>query len=113
MANQLYEFTMKVWRGDGCDLPDDVDGAYVPAYVGAPDFEAAVKKGVATIADMCYVFDDIQGKVREIPVTSWREYVAKVWPDLAGHFPSQENLPSLVEKGTVFFGPFAGFKRSS
>jgi hypothetical protein len=109
MANQLYEFRMKVLRGEGCDLPESMKGAYVPCYVAAHDFQAAVKKGVAAITGMHYVFKDIEGQVREIPFASWSEYIAKVWPEFGGHFPSQEELPSLVEKGVVFFGPFAGF----
>ncbi len=109
MPNQLYEFRMKVLRGDGCDLPENMKGAYVPCYVAASDFQAAVKNGVAAITSMHYVFKDIQGQVREIPLASWSEYIAKVWPEFAGHFPKQEELPSLVEKGVVFFGPFAGF----
>lgn len=112
MTHRLYEFTMKVFRGDGCDLPDDLEGAYVVSYVGAPDFEAALRKGVTVITGMHYVFNDIQGKVREIPVSSWEEYVAKVWPDFADHLPTQGELPSLVENGAVFFGPFSGFKHS-
>jgi len=34
----------------------------------------------------------------------------QVWPEFASDLPSQEQLPSLVEKGAVFFGPFGGFK---
>ena len=37
------------------------------------------------------------------------EYIGKVWPEFADHFPKQEELPSLVEKGVVFFGPFTGW----
>jgi len=109
MANQLYEFTIKVTRGDGCDLPKNMAGAYVPCYVGAPNFQVAVQRGVAAITGLHYLFQDIQGQVREIPFASWTEYIAKVWPDFPDHFPSQGELPSLVERGTVFFGPFAGF----
>jgi hypothetical protein len=112
VANQLYEFTMRVLRGDGCDLPDDMEGAYVPSYVGASDYQAAVIKAVTAITRMHYRFDATQGKVREIPLASWDEYVAKVWPDFANRLPTGTELPSLVESGTVFFGPFAGFKRS-
>jgi hypothetical protein len=110
VANQLYEFTMKVTRGEGCDLPEGIQGALVPTYVGASDFQSAVKKGVAEIRGRHFVFDDIQGQVREIPIHRWEEYVAQVWPEFASALPSKEQLPSLVENGLVFFGPFGGFK---
>lgn len=87
-----------------------MQGAYVPCYVGASDYQAALKKGVAAIAGMHYVFDDIRGDVREIPVTAWADYVAKAWSEFAGQLPTQEQLPSLVEQGVVFFGPFAAFQ---
>ena len=113
MSNNLYEFTMKVMRADGCDLPAEMDGAYVPTYVGAPDYKEALSRGVKAISRMHYKFKDIKGKVREIPLVSWGEYVTKVWPDFASHLPSGSELPSLVESGAVFFGPFAGFERST
>ena len=109
MGNQLYEFTMKVLRGAGCDLPKGMTGAYVPTYAAAPDYQAALRKGVAAITGMGYVFSDLQGEVREIPVASWSDYVPKVWPEFVGELPSSENLPRLIEEGAIFFGPFAGF----
>lgn len=110
MSNQLYEFTMKVLRGDGCELPESMRGAFVPCYASAPDYQAALKKGVVAIAELNYVFDDIKGEVREIPVAAWSGYVAKVWPEFLDRFPTQEQLPSMVEQGVVFFGPFAAFQ---
>jgi hypothetical protein len=62
---------------------------------------------------MHYVFKDIEGNVREIPLASWGDYVAKVWPDSASHLPSESELPSIVDSGAEFFGPFAGFARSA
>jgi hypothetical protein len=110
MSNHLYEFTMKVFRGHGCDLPEGLAGAYVPSYVGAPDYQSALRKGVAEIKGMHYNFDGIEGQVRELPLPSWDEYISKAWPEFADRFPSASELPSLVEKGVVFFGPFAGFE---
>ncbi|MBC8724623.1 hypothetical protein F6X37_24445 [Paraburkholderia sp. 31.1] len=110
MENHLYEFRMKLLRGEGCDMPEGIDGAHVACYASASTYEAAVKKGVVAASHMHYVFDNIEGDVREIPVASWGAYVEKVWPEFASHFPSQDELPSLVEQGIVFFGPFAGFK---
>lgn len=101
---------MKIVRGDGCDMPEGMQGALVPTYVGASDYQAAVKRGVDAIKSRHYVFEDIQGQVREIPTDRWEEYVAQVWPEFASELPSKEQLPSLVEDGAVFFGPFGGYK---
>ncbi len=70
VANQLYEFTMRVLRGSGCDLAACLEGAYVPTYVGASDYQAAITKAVRTITDMHFRFDEIEGQAREIPVTT-------------------------------------------
>jgi hypothetical protein len=110
MINQLYEFTMKVARGDKCDMPESMHAALVPTYVGAADYQDAIRKGVEAIRNLHYLFDNVHGQVREIPVDRWEEYVAKVWPEFITHFPSKEQLPALIEKGVVFFGPFSGFK---
>lgn len=101
---------MKVLRSKDCDLPANMQGAYVTTYAGATDFRSAVQKAVVAVTNMNYRFDDVQGKVREIPVSSWSDYVSKVWPDYSARLPNQEELPLLVERGMVFFGPFMGFE---
>ena len=110
LENRLFEFTMRVLRGDGSELPEDVRGAYVPCYASAPDYRAALKKGALAANAMHNRFDDVRGEVREIPLATWGAYVAQVWPDFSGHFPSQDELPGLVANGIVFFGPIATFK---
>jgi hypothetical protein len=109
VTNQLYEFTMRVLRDRGCDLPQPMKGAYVPSYVGAPDYQAAIEKAVTVITNMHFLFDEIEGQAREIPVVAWAQYVAEVWPDFADRLPSTNALPSLIESGAVFFGPFSTF----
>jgi len=110
VSNQLFEFTVKVRRVDGCDLPDPMVGAYVNCYVAATEFQDAVRKGVAALTNRHYVFEDIRGDVREIPIESWSKYIAKAWPEFVEHFPLQEEIASLVEGSVVFFGPFCGFE---
>lgn len=107
--NNLYEFTMKVLRGDCSEMPEGLSGAYVACYAAAPDYQAAVKKGVQAVTQMGYKFDNLLNGVREIPITSWGDYFAKVWPDYVDQMPSAAQLPSVVGEGQVFFGPFVGF----
>ncbi|WP_221623765.1 hypothetical protein, partial [Burkholderia stagnalis] len=86
------------------------NGLYTVTVLNAGSRSAAVKKGVLAAAQMHYIFDTVVGNVREIPVDSWSTYVESVWSDCPDFFPSHEELPSLVQQGVVFFGPFAGFK---
>jgi hypothetical protein len=109
MENRLFEFTMRVLYVDGCELPEGARGAYIPCYSCAPDYQSALRKGVAAIGATGCRFDDIKGPAREIPASDWASYVAKVWPDAVNHLPSQAELSSMIVKGSVFFGPFAVF----
>lgn len=109
VTNQLYEFTMKVLGGEGSNLPAGARGAFVPCYSPAPDYQSAVRKGVAAIAEMHFVFEDLPGNVRELPIASWNDYVAAIWPEFVDNLPTQDEVAVLVQKGTVFFGPFATF----
>lgn len=107
--NTLYEFTMKILRGDSTEMPEELTGAYVTCYAGAPDYQAAVRKGVLAITQMGYKFDDLRNEVREIPLASCAEYLIKVWPDYLDQMPTAAQLTDVVKAGQVFFGPFAGF----
>jgi hypothetical protein len=62
------------------------------------------------LAAQHFVFAGVEGKVRELPAAMWTEYVAKVWPELVGHFPDAAELPALIDAGAVFFGPFLCFQ---
>jgi hypothetical protein len=113
MENKLFEFTLRVLRVDGCELPEGALGAYIPCYSCAPDYQSALKKGVAAVGATGCRFDDIKGPAREIPASDWASYVEKVWPDAANLLPSQSELSSMIVKGSVFFGPFAVFNEAS
>ena len=109
MDNRLFEFTMRVLRTEGSDLPAGASAAYVTCYAAATDPRMAMKKGVAAVAETGWRFDDSDGAVREIPADQWREYVRKVWPDHAAGLPSPAELPAKIAAGAVFFGPFSVF----
>lgn len=109
MGNQLYEFNLKTRRTDGSSLPNDIVGAYVPTYVGAPDHETALRNAVTKLAGIGLTFEGLEGKVRELPIERWSDYVASVWPDVSEGLPGPIELPGLVAEGAVFFGPFAAF----
>lgn len=110
MDNRLFEFTMKLFRGEGCKLPEDVQGSYVTCYASAPDPLSAIRRAVTAVRGMRYIFDDILGTVREIQPDTWSDYLRRVWPKALRDFPDQAELPLLIEQQAVFFGPFTPFK---
>ena len=107
-ANSLFEFTVRAHRtrDDGVR-----EGALIPCYAADAEYQGAVKKAIARLAGMGYAYDALDGKVREIDLAIWPEYVTKVWPDFADALPPPELVPGIVEGGGVFFGPLAGFDR--
>ena len=107
--NSLYEFTIKILRGESTEMPGELKGAYVVCYAAAPDYQSALRKGVLAVTQMGYKFDDIANEVREVSLATWGNYVASVWPEYADHMPSSAQLPDVVNDGQVFFGPFVGF----
>lgn len=109
MENKLYELNLKVLAQVGADLPDGKQGAYVPCYVFANNYQEALKKAVLALAKEHLLFDAVQGNVRELPLDSWEDYLKNVWPDFVEHFPSKKDLPILSEEAAIFFGPFAVF----
>lgn len=109
MENKLYEFNLKVLAQEGSDLPDGKQGAYVPCYVFADDYQEALKKAVFALAKEHLLLEAIQGGVRELPIDSWDDYLKSVWPDFLDRFPAKNDLPTLSKGSAVFFGPFAVF----
>lgn len=109
MKNNLYEFTMKVSRGEGCELPKGMSRAYVNCYASAPDHKAAIKKGVIAITQDHYIFEEIVKDIREIPIDRWNEYIEKSWSGFTDYFPNSKQVETCVKEGLVFFSPFMGF----
>jgi hypothetical protein len=109
MENRLFEFTMKLSKLAGDHPPADIEGAYVTCYAAAPDPLSAFRKGVANTRAMGYLFEDILGTVRELPLETWTAYLQRSWPDVSGHFPDQHSLSSMIPEQAVFFGPFSKF----
>ena len=110
MANALFEIRLRVSRGEGCDMPAGMAGAYVACYAAASDYQAALKSAVHAVGAMRLRFEDVVGEVRELSCDRWSEYVSQAWPEFAARLPTQAELPELVKSGAVFFGPFAGFE---
>lgn len=107
--NSLFLCPVSVRAGASCDNPGNWDTAYVFCYVAAPDHLAALRIAVENLKAKGWLFEDLfGGSVHQIDAHQWAEYVATTWPELPGHFPSQQKVMMLLESGGVFFGPFCG-----
>ena len=108
-ANKLYEFTAKISRGEGSDLPDGMTSAFVNCYSAGISYEVAVRQGVLVMAQRGYVFQDLVQQVRELAPGDWCEYVQKAWPEFVEDLPSQADIVKITKEGGVLFGPFIAF----
>ena len=109
VPNGLFLCPVSVRAGPGCENPGNWDGASVFCYVAAPDHLAALRIAVEKLKGKGWLFDDLFGSsVHQLDAHQWAEYVASTWPELPGHFPSQQEVVTLLDSGGVFFGPFCG-----
>jgi hypothetical protein len=111
MSNALYAIPLHVTPGAGCDMPREITGAHVIAYAAASDHLAAVKKAVQELLRQNFNSPDVTGTIYELSAATWQVHVASVWPEIPDHFPSGSELAGLIKSGSVFFGPFAGYKK--
>jgi hypothetical protein len=112
--NLLFMFSMHIGRGSNPDMPANFAGAYVPVYLGATDYEAALTEAVAQIRKRGYEFIDLaDGKAHQLDPLRWSSYVKEAWPEFESHFPTQDEVVKGLDSGQVFFGPFASYEQQS
>jgi len=110
MKNHLYEVPVKVSNQEGCGLPSEVTGAAIVCYVAAKDALSAVSRAKLAVEALGYGFEDLaRSTVRELDVGHWDSYVRDAWPEDISTFPTQAELPELIDRGVVFLGPAIGF----
>lgn len=111
LANPLWKINLHIGRGTNVEVPENLVGAYVPAYTFASDHETAAFRVVAHIRDLGYEFYDIADReIHQLDPMKWDSYVAEAWPEFVDHFPSQVEVMEWQSSNKVFFGPFAGYK---
>lgn len=112
--NLLFMFSMHIGRGSNADMPANLAGAYVCVYLGAANYEAALREAVAQITKRGYTFIDLaDGKAHQLDPLKWSSYVKEAWPEFEAHFPTQDEVIESLPSGRVFFGPFAGYEPQS
>ncbi|WP_218042557.1 hypothetical protein [Steroidobacter gossypii] len=111
-TNKLWLLNLHIGRGTNSEMPTDLAGAYVAAFVAATDHEAAARAVVAHLAMRGYEFLDISDhKIHQLDPQRWTSYVAESWPEFVSHFPTQGQVISGLADGKIFFGPFAGYEQ--
>jgi len=109
--NVLWEMPLKIKGTEQNPMPEGMDEAIAIVFAGAPNYESALTNGVNTIQRMGYQFVDLLGtQVFQIPLDQWDEYVAGKYDYFLQNLPGSDALPSLVESGEVFLGPFMGYE---
>jgi hypothetical protein len=111
-TNELWLLNLHIGRGTNSEMPANLAGAYVAAFVAAPDYEAAAREVVSHLARRGYEFFDISDrKIRQLDPQRWTSYVDESWPEFVSHFPTQNEVISGLADGKIFFGPFAGYEK--
>lgn len=110
-TNLLWAIYIHVGRGSNRQMPPNLQGATVAAFVGAPDSDAAARKIATAVARRGFEFIDIvDRRISQLDPASWEDYVREYWPDHAARFVPQSEIAEFVRSGKVFFGPFAGYE---
>ena len=112
--NTLWEMPLKITGGAQTPMPEGMGEALAMVFAGAPNYEMALTKAVGAIQQMGYVFVDLlDGRVFQIPLDQWDEYVSHKYDYFLENLPNSDALPSLVASGEVFLGPFLGYNPES
>jgi hypothetical protein len=108
----LFRCPVRVRRGQGCEMPGHLLGAFVDCFVGAPNSTTALRLAVEQLATQGFVFEDLlEGKVHQLDPQKWDEFIDSTWADVPGQFPTQEEMLRFVEVGGgVFYGPFIAWE---
>jgi hypothetical protein len=112
--NRLFEMRIRVRPGPGCPMPPHLIGADVYCFVAAPHHLTALEQAVERLRSRHFVFEDlVNSVVKERDPQQWDIYVERVWSDLRDHFPRQEDIQRLMERGGVLFGPFLSWEKET
>jgi hypothetical protein len=107
---KLFRMTLHVGRGNS-EMPANLAGAYVPMFVGAADYQTAVKRAVQKLQQQGYDFIDIcDAKVDELDPEKWDQFVSEAWPEFILEFPDQKNVLKALKQDFIFTGPFVSYE---
>ncbi|HEX5262161.1 MAG TPA: hypothetical protein VFW13_01460, partial [Phenylobacterium sp.] len=99
--NNLYLAGIKVLRGTNQE-PAELIGTVATCFAAGPDYQTAVRAGVAALRERGFQFADLVGEVKQVPTDRWGEYVATVWPEAADALPSEDDLPQICRREVCF-----------
>jgi hypothetical protein len=109
VSSNLYLINLHIGRGNNTEMPESLDGAYVPSFATAPDPESAARQVVSHLTGRGFEFLGIaDNKIHQLDPSTWDSYLKSAWPEFVDALPSQEQVQAGLASGLLFFGPFAG-----
>lgn len=109
--NILFLINLHIGRGTNKDMPANLVGAFVPAFVAASDHELAAQRAVSALTEEGYEFLDISDKkIHQLDPLKWDSYVKEAWPEFEAHLPRQNDVLTKLQGNLLFFGPFSGYE---
>lgn len=109
-STPIYLFTFKVGSGQ-TEIPPPMIGAYVVGYALGDSPTIAAERAVKAISAMGYIVTDMEPTGGQLALGDWDKHIAERWPEFIGHFPKQEDVPSVLAREDAIFGPFAGYEQ--
>ncbi|WP_221452119.1 hypothetical protein, partial [Comamonas odontotermitis] len=108
---KLFRLTVHIGRGSNAEMPANLVGAFVPVFIAAADHETAALQAATTLRRQGFEFIDIaDGKIYELDVSKWDEFVREAWPEFVDHFPTQQVVADRLTSEFFFTGPFASYE---
>ncbi len=106
MANNLYYCRIKVTRAADSEIPENIEGAYVPSFAVAEDHQKALGLIIPGLQAVGWVFAElVSNRVDEMEWEHWDDFMAATWPELRGELPDQAAIAKMIETGGAFYGP--------
>ena len=67
LMNNRFHSVVKVDRGSGCDLPSQLNGAYVECFIASHECTAALRIAVEKFSERGYIFREVvQNRVDQL-----------------------------------------------
>ena len=101
--NKLFEFTIRAFHKESIGFSNARKGVYALCYARASNYQDAIRKGVAALAQKSYQFDNIEGPVREIDPAQWSTYICKIWPEFVNDLPDNNRIYQIILKGGLLW----------
>ena len=106
---KIFIIPFRVRRMNVSIMPENFSGACVSCYSAGGDYIEATKKALEKLAKDGLHPEEILQPIHEMDSDNWSKHIFELWPDQAGHLPSQNEFEDIIKKGGVIYGPFGSY----